>query len=616
MAITKSDIKKFAQGKSYQRGEEYLNSNAVIDIQKRGNILLSEVAGSNDDSYDVRVELSKDSIISTSCTCPYDWGGICKHVVAVLLNYIHKPESIEELPTVSELLVNLKESELREILLDLLESEPHLVTHVETKIASIQIDRLKTQSLSASPHQPLMIDLSLFKKQAKQIFKNSARRGYYDHYDDEDDEDDYADISEQFMELFGKAKPLLEAGEANSALLILDAVMDTFVSLWSDNEGYYDDISDMLDQVSLLFAEAILSIDLSEKEKKNWKTKLTEWQDEMSDYVSSDSFEAPLTALEQGWDYPPLKSVLDGNDPEQGAWEMDEDGEYPDYAHDFNVIRLRVLERKGLNQEYLYLAEAEGLTEYYLTMLVKLGRSKEAVQYALQYGLLPYEAMIFCNALGDKGLIEDALKIADHALSAKVQDEASVRDNNFLLLARWLRDNGQKQANMELALKGAEAAFKYSFDLKDYLSAESIAKAADQWEQLKTDLLAQLKKKASGDQKVDIYLHEGMHRQIIEVVDKGSGWWGDFSKIESVVDAVCKEFPAWAIRQCMKQAEPNMNAGKSKYYVYSVRWVEKAGKIYVESNRRNEWSEYLEGLIKKHHLKYSLRPQLEALRKL
>lgn len=613
MTITESDVKKLAQGKSYQRGKEYLDSNAVIDIQKRGNTLVSEVEGSNYDPYIVKVELDNNSIISTSCTCPYDWGGICKHIVAVLLNYIHKPELVKEQPTISELLANLNEAELRELLADLLESKPHLIDHVETRIASISISRLKTQSASDSPHKPLMIDLSLLKKQAKQILKNSARRGYYDHYDYEDD---YVDISEQFMELFDKAKPMLEAGEANNALLILDAVMETFIDLWSDDEGYYDDISDMLDQVSLLFTEAILSLELSASEKKNWKTKLTEWQDKMSDYISSDSLEAPLTALEQGWDYPPLKSVLDGNITGQGEWEMDEDGEYPDYAHDFNVIRLRVLERKGLNQEYLYLAEAEGLTEYYLTMLVKLGRSKEAVQYALQHGLLPYEAIIFCNALVDKALIEDALKIADHALNAKVQDEASVRDNNFLLLARWLRDNGQKQANMELALKGAEAAFKYSFDLKDYLSVESIAKPADQWEQLKTDLLAQLKKKASGDQKVDIYLHEGMHKEIIEVIDKGSGWWGDFSKIESVVDAVCKEFPAWAIRQCMKQAEPNMNAGKSKYYVYSVRWVEKAGKIYIESNRRNEWSEYLEGLIKKHTKKYSLRPQLEALRKL
>lgn len=62
------------------------------------------------------MEIEDDKILSTSCTCPYDWGGICKYVVAVLLNFIHKPESVEEQPTVSALLANLNESELREIL--------------------------------------------------------------------------------------------------------------------------------------------------------------------------------------------------------------------------------------------------------------------------------------------------------------------------------------------------------------------------------------------------------------------------------------------------------------------------------------------------------------------
>lgn len=618
MTITESDVKKLAQGKSYQRGKEYLDSNAVIDIQKRGNILVSEVEGSNYDPYIVKVELDNNSIISTSCTCPYDWGGICKHVVAVLLNFIHKPESVEEQPTVSELLVNLNESELRVLLVDLLESEPHLIGHVEAKIASFSVSGLKIQyssDSSASPHKPIVIDVSLLKKQAKRIFKNADRGEYYDSYY-YDDDDGYSGIPDQFMELFDdKVKPLLEAGDANNALLVLDAVIETFIDSWSDEE-YYDDISDMLDEALALFTEAILSLDLSKKEKENWKAKLSDWRDELSGYGSSDSFDAPLAALEHGWDYPPLKSVLEGNITGQGEWEMDAEGEYPEYAYDFNIIRLRVLERKGRRQEYLYLAEAEGLTEYYLTMLVKLGRSKEAVNHALQYGLVPYQAMIFCNTLKDKGFIKDALKIADHALSAEVPDGESVRDNHFLLLARWLRDNGEKQADIELALKGAEAAFKYSFDLKDYLSVESIAKAVGQWEQLKADLLAQLKKKASDNEKVDIYLHEGMHRQIIEVIDNSRGWWGGFSKIESVVDAVRKEFPAWAIRQCMKQAEPNMDQGKSKYYEYSVRWVERAGEIYIESNRRNEWSEYLEGLIKKHHKKYSLRPQLEALRKL
>ena len=45
-----------------------------------------------------------------------------------------------------------------------------------------------------------------------------------------------------------------------------------------------------------------------------------------------------------------------------------------------------------------------------------------------------------------------------------------------------------------------------------------------------------------------------------------------------------------------------------------VRWVGKAQKAYLAANREQEWQTYLDSLINKHARKYSLRPQLEALR--
>lgn len=46
-------------------------------------------------SEQIQIELDKDGIGYTSCTCPYDWGGICKHIVAALLACIQRPQQIE-----------------------------------------------------------------------------------------------------------------------------------------------------------------------------------------------------------------------------------------------------------------------------------------------------------------------------------------------------------------------------------------------------------------------------------------------------------------------------------------------------------------------------------------
>lgn len=40
--------------------------------------------GSSPEPYKVTIELGKNNIKTTSCTCPYDYGGICKHTVASL----------------------------------------------------------------------------------------------------------------------------------------------------------------------------------------------------------------------------------------------------------------------------------------------------------------------------------------------------------------------------------------------------------------------------------------------------------------------------------------------------------------------------------------------------
>ncbi len=75
-----------------KRGQNLLYSNAikdfVIDINKNEAIFL--VKGTH--LYSVEIK-NLNGKIKTSCTCPYDWGGICKHEVASLLyliNYFDK----------------------------------------------------------------------------------------------------------------------------------------------------------------------------------------------------------------------------------------------------------------------------------------------------------------------------------------------------------------------------------------------------------------------------------------------------------------------------------------------------------------------------------------------
>ncbi len=91
MPFSKKDIRAISDSQSYVRGEEYYEDGLVEIIKLTGSFVQAAVSGSND--YKVKVNLN--DIDDYSCTCPYDWGGACKHVVAVLLAVLNEKESTD-----------------------------------------------------------------------------------------------------------------------------------------------------------------------------------------------------------------------------------------------------------------------------------------------------------------------------------------------------------------------------------------------------------------------------------------------------------------------------------------------------------------------------------------
>jgi hypothetical protein len=98
----------------------------------------------------VDITLDAGGIGSAECTCPYDWGGICKHIVAVLLAYINRPDQVEERPSLDTLLAALSAEQLRTILTSLAEFQPGFVDVIEAKVTAIQArgttEQARTQS--------------------------------------------------------------------------------------------------------------------------------------------------------------------------------------------------------------------------------------------------------------------------------------------------------------------------------------------------------------------------------------------------------------------------------------------------------------------------------------
>ncbi|MBN2863792.1 MAG: hypothetical protein JXN62_11550 [Bacteroidales bacterium] len=85
--ITEEDVRDCCDFKVYRRGQEYYEEGMVEELvhNKANNTVIATVNGTRE--YQIEFSLEEGGIYST-CDCPYD--GVCKHTVAVLLNFIHQ----------------------------------------------------------------------------------------------------------------------------------------------------------------------------------------------------------------------------------------------------------------------------------------------------------------------------------------------------------------------------------------------------------------------------------------------------------------------------------------------------------------------------------------------
>jgi uncharacterized Zn finger protein len=586
--LTEKTIRQYSSAQSFQRGSDYYHEGAVISLVRRGTTLQAEVEGSEVLPYIVCCAFDSDEDLTATCTCPYDWGGWCKHIVATCLACIHQPEMIEERPPLDSQLASLNRDQLQLLLLKLAEQEPSLVGTIEREITSLGFTSSESMATAptSAPLEDIEIDPKAIHRQIRSIIRSQSSESYWE----------IDAIVRKLGSVLEPAWTLIKAEDGRNALTLLRAIIEGCVAEWKHLDDFDCQASQFFSDLTAALAEALLCADLNYQEREWWANQLKSWRKKLGDSVIDDSFEMAIAAVVQGWDYPPLVRVLQGTITDKGAW----DDEAPDYADELTLARLNVLKRRGRWQEYLYLAQAEGQLELYNIMLVHLGRIQEAMDYGLNYVSTPPEALAIAQALYEHDQSEQSIQIAQHGLTL----EGSKAD-----LMKWLRDQAVAMGKKELALTSAERAFFEELSLENYLQVAQIA--GEQWPERRAALLDALRQSKSFYQsgKVDVFLHEGLIDDAIAVVESST----DYKLIERVVAAALASRPDWVIQVCQRQAEYIINKGQSKYYGRAVNWLEKARTTYQALDREEQWQTYLNGLLDIHWRKSTLVPMLKAL---
>ncbi|QLE50662.1 SWIM zinc finger domain-containing protein [Nostoc sp. C057] len=581
--ITEFTIRRHANTKSFQRGEAYYEAGAVHAVTQRGHLLQAEVAGTEARPYHVNLSFDSSGLTSANCTCAYNFDGWCKHIIATMLVCVRDSESIEQRPTLEQLLNRLDNIQTQRLLQELVNEYPPLIDAIDRHVGWMTNPIVEQTSIK--PLRRRTIDPAPFRRQVRQIIRDAVR--FFEEGCEEDP------IAEELVSVVQTAVAFSERGEGENAIAILEAITFTCVENWDDIADYGAENDEIVGELNEAWCEAILTAELTPEEKVDIQINLEAWQDEWNA-----DFGLVMEALRQGWDYPPLVQVLQGNITERGAWEED----VPDYADDLALIRLKILERQERYQEYLYLAEAEGQTQQYLTMLGRLGRVEEAVDAAQTQMNSMEEAFALAKALSEQGALQQSLDIAQSGLN--------LPGNCQYELGIWTSDLAVELGNSEAALLAIKAAFQVKPSFVDYEKMAELA--GENWETVKTDLLRIIRTYSgwgTESAKVDIFLHEGLIDDAIAIASELSSYYSEL--IHRVMSAAIPHNPNWVIANARRRAEKIMDGGKAEYYYYAVEWLKKARAAYLESGKKADWLSYRENLMQTHARKRKLMGMLQ-----
>ncbi|MFQ6084512.1 MAG: SWIM zinc finger domain-containing protein, partial [Candidatus Aminicenantia bacterium] len=245
MKLTLKEIRMLSTESSFERGMEYFTQGHVKNIEQFGNKITAIVSGKQD--YRVTIRLYEDDF-TAECTCPYDWGGYCKHIIATLIalskNYKEIKESKNrEEEKIETILNNVSLEELKEFLRTEFENDPRL-----RNIFAIHFSGKAPQDKSIHD----------YKKEINLLYRNATGRYGFIEYGNNIDFFHIQDLAHRYI----KKGNYLEAAKIYQALA--ETIAEN-MGMVDDSDGYYggefrDAISD--------FTNCIKEANLGHREKR------------------------------------------------------------------------------------------------------------------------------------------------------------------------------------------------------------------------------------------------------------------------------------------------------------------------------------------------------------
>jgi uncharacterized Zn finger protein len=606
LKLTDSVIRAGANEKSFARGQELYRNGAISDAAIQGNILTGHCEGAQSPFYQVRAELDAGGVRAASCNCEYDFGGYCKHIIALLLTFAREPEQFAVREDVAKRLAELSREQLLALLTELLDEVPDLSDWLEAAIPATVASRPRKSATAkaATPKRKKKVDTEVYRRRVRGIMHS------LDHMRASEAYGYVGGLAEQLSGVEKTAMEFLDAGEAETALRILLTLLEESHDCFEyvdDSDGY---LGEYLNGLGATLAEVILSLDLDDEQREELLSDLEKIDSNLSGY-GVDGLEVAVAAAQTGWGEGPREAQgrsVEEDDDEEWDEEDDEEsfasGGYEPWKPEslsqvLTRAKLNVLERQGRTDEYLALCLKSGEHLRYALKLAATGRVPEAVKYALEHLADAGDALKLAQHLRESDYLDESLKVGERGLKLGGSKAA---------LGAWLGPIEEAQGRAAQALEAWQAAFHSLPSLATWQTIKRLAGA--RWKRIKPELMASLEKGYNHQALAEVLIEEQEWDAAIKVADERTH---DYRLVAAVADALIAHRPEWVIRASVKQADALIVKTQSKYYPHAAEWLRRAKAAYAQMGQTGEWQKYLSKLKEQYSRRPALMAQLKGL---
>jgi len=567
--ITESALRSSSTTVSFARGHELYQSDAVFDTFRQDDTITGRCEGSTAPYYHLRVRIDEGGIQEAFCTCPYDWGGYCKHIIALMLTYIHNPDAFVEQKSVEELLSLMDKESLVHLIGEIVDKNPDLYLWLLT---AVQSTTLKIKPAQSGKKRKTQVSNTQYRKQIQSILHSLSGYRRSEAYWM------MGGMVSQLQQICESANAFLDAGDAKGALVILSTLLTEVCNSYEEFDDSDGELGQFIEELALPMVEAILSSDFGITERRRLINELEPVIEEFNAY-GIDDLDVILAALNRGW-----------SDEAQGVLE---ENSYDEII--LNEAKLNILERQSRVEDFLNLCLNTGRYLRYILKQIELGEYRKAVTVAWKTLAQAEDALLVARGLRDAGRLEAALRLAEKGLGL---------DGSKYNLGTWLSPIEETRGRVEQAIQAYKAAFTSLPSLELYQTLQRLS--GNDWETLKPALMCILDGDRHANELVDVYLFEEKWDAAVAIADRVGAW--QYNLIEKVADGVIAVRPDWVIQASQKQAQALIDKTQSKYYSIAAQWLVKMKQAYLSTGRISEWQAYMDGLKRT----YARRPALQA----